>query len=71
MPTPLFRRIKEEAARRGTSFQKVLSELVALGFKAKAAPKTRGFARIPSFPLGRFLVDPADRTAAFEFLRRA
>lgn len=70
LPTPLFRKIKEAAARHGKTFQECLSELVALGLKAQAAPRGRGGSKLPSYPLGPFLIDPADRAAAFELLRR-
>ena len=58
---PVMRRLKEEAARRGTT----MSALVEAGLRRVLAPPdtTEPLEPLPSWHGGRFLVDVADRDA--------
>ena len=58
---PVMRRLKEEAARRGTT----MSALVEAGLRRVLAPPdtTEPLEPLPSWRGGRFLVDVADRDA--------
>jgi len=67
----LFRRLKEEAARKGKTLQGVLNEFLRLGLEAARARKPRPAGwRLPTYALGRFKTDPADRHGLFDALKR-
>jgi len=54
--------LKRRAASEGRTFTEVLERTLRLGLQAQAALR-RGRERLPSYDLGPFLVDPADRAA--------
>ncbi len=67
----LWRRLREEAARRGMTIQGCINDFLRIGLNAGS--RTRSAAepfRIPTFSMGRFLVDPADREAMEAYRRR-
>lgn len=67
----IFRRLKEEAARRGKTLQECLNEFLRLGLDAASARKAKpGGWRLPAHSLGPFKIDPADRQALYDALRR-
>jgi hypothetical protein len=58
----LYVELKRRAASEGRTFTDVLEQTLRLGLQAQAALR-RGREKLPSYDLGPFLVDPADRAA--------
>jgi len=56
----LYAELKRRAAGEGRTLGETVERLLRLGLQA-AAPGRRGRARLPSYDLGPFLADPADR----------
>ena len=58
----IYTELKRRAAAEGRTFTDVIEQTLRLGLSAQAALR-RGRERLPSYDLGPFLVDPADRAA--------
>jgi hypothetical protein len=58
----IYLELKRRAASESRTFTEVLERTLRLGLQAQAALR-RGRERLPSYDLGPFLVDPADRAA--------
>ena len=58
----LYSRLKQQAAREGRTLSDVVERALRLGLAALAGG-TRGRVTLPSYELGPYLVDPADRGA--------
>ena len=66
IPDPVFRELKRRAAERGETLSSLVTEWVRQGLSAGPKPK-RPF-RLPSFSVGRLLVDVANREALYDAL---
>jgi hypothetical protein len=64
----LHAEMKRRAAAEGRTFTEVVERLLRLGMQASAGGR-RSRVRLPSFDLGPFLVDPADRRTFSELER--
>lgn len=58
----LYHELKTRAAVEGRTLTEVVEHALRLGIQATAGGR-RGRLQLPSYDLGPFLVDPADRTA--------
>ena len=67
----LFRRLKEEAARQGKTFQECVNAYLRLGLESfQRRERGKGHWRLPVLALGRPKIDPADREAIERLDRR-
>jgi hypothetical protein len=66
IPDPVLRDLKRQAAKRGTTMSELATELLRKGLAAR--PKPSRLAPLPSFKMGRLLVDVADRDALYDVL---
>jgi hypothetical protein len=64
LPDHLFRELKRQAARRRTTLSAVVAEVIRRGLEVR--PAGRELPPLPSYPMGRPLVDLADRDALFQ-----
>ena len=62
LDTGIYADFKRRAAAEGRTFTDVLERTLRLGLQAQSGLR-RGRERLPSYDLGPFLVDPADRAA--------
>ena len=58
----LYAELKRRAATQGRTLTDVVETLLRLGLQATRGGR-RGRAKLPSYDLGPFLIDPADRAA--------
>ena len=58
----IYADLKRRAAAEGRTFTDVLERTLRLGLQSGSGAR-RGRERLPSYDLGPFLVDPADRSA--------
>jgi hypothetical protein len=66
IPDPVFRDLKRNAAKRGTTMSELAAELLRKGLDER--PKPSRLPPLPSFNAGRILVDVADRDALYDVL---
>jgi hypothetical protein len=66
IPDTVFRNLKRFAAKRGASISEVVTEMVRKGLAER--PKRAALPPLPSFNMGRPLVDVADRDALYDVL---
>lgn len=65
IPDPIFRKLKQTAAMRGQTLSALVSELLFAGLRPPQ-PKGGRPGPLPSFDMGPFLVDIADREALYQ-----
>jgi hypothetical protein len=65
----LFRRLKRLAAQENRTLSEVTQEVLRRGLRDLPKPR-RGAVKLPTFSLGRPLVDVADRDQLYEVLDR-
>ncbi len=68
IPDPVFRDLKQQATKRGTTMSELAAELLRKGLSER--PKPARLPPLPSFSTGRPLVDIANREALFDLLDR-
>ena len=68
IPDPVFRDLKQRAAKRGTTMSELAAELLRKGLSER--PKPARLPPLPSFSAGRPLVDVANREALLDLLDR-
>ena len=56
-----FTELKKTAAAEGRTLSNLVDELIRTGLAHRGRPKARGSRKLPSFSMGRPLVDLADR----------
>ena len=61
--TALYAELRRRAAAEGRTLTEVVERTLRLGMRSPAPPRRAGIA-LPSYDLGPFLVDPADRATA-------
>ncbi|HMD95802.1 MAG TPA: hypothetical protein VKM93_00520 [Terriglobia bacterium] len=66
IPDPVFRDLKRQAAKRGTTLSELAAELLRKGLTER--PKPARLPPLPSFDAGRPLVDVSNREALYDFL---
>lgn len=65
----LYAELKRRAATEGRTLTEIVEHLLRRGIQASGTGR-RGRVRLPSYDLGPFLVDPADRARVREVLMR-
>jgi hypothetical protein len=63
LSSPLYAQLKQRAAATGRTLTEVVEETLRLGLTVAASTRRSRIA-LPSYDLGPFLLDPADRAAA-------
>jgi hypothetical protein len=66
IPDPIFRDLKQQAAKRGTTMSELVAELLRKGLADR--PKPARLPPLPSFKMGPFKVDIANREALYDIL---
>jgi len=66
VPDAVFRELKRFAAKRGIAISEVVTEMVLEGLAKR--PQLASLPPLPSFNMGRPLVDVADRDALYDVL---
>ena len=66
IPDPIFRDLKRQAAERGTTLSELAAELLRRGLTER--PKPAKLRPLPSFDMGPFKVNVADREALYDVL---
>jgi len=67
----IFRQLKKLAAQQNRSLSQVTQEVLQRGLSQARPPARRKAVRLPSFSMGRPLVDVADRNQLYEVLDRS
>jgi hypothetical protein len=65
----LYAELKRQAAREGRTLADVVERTLRLGMDIQAEGH-RGHVELPSYDLGPYRIDPADRAALAELMRR-
>lgn len=67
----ILRRVKEEAARHGKTMQECLNEYLRIGMETclRGKTKKKGW-KLPTYSMGKPLVNFGDRHAVYDILRR-
>jgi hypothetical protein len=66
IPDPIFRDLKQQAAKRGTTMSELVAELLRKGLADR--PRPARLPPLPTFRGGRLLVDVANRDVLYDIL---